>query len=135
MPEVPGKIISEATEQRRAAVEQVVPVHGGEPVAVAVVEAAGAHQVQLAALVDPADVVLPADGAQHFARQLLVVQRRGALAAALELLAASLEQFQHARPLLVVVEIVVQARRLQDPSRSSIRGWWRFAGVPAAPLY
>jgi len=112
--EVARQVVGETAEQRRTAVEQLVPVQVGEALAVTVVEQAGAHQVQRAALVDARHILLPVDGGQHFVGQLVIVER-GALAAQQQLLAAGLEKLHHAGAGFVLVEIMVQSGRFQVP--------------------
>ncbi len=94
--EVARQVGGERPEQGRAGREQAVPVHAVGALAVAVVETAGAHQVQRAALVDALDIGFPVDRFEHQPGALLVVVAPGA-AQGLELLAAGFEVFEQAR--------------------------------------
>ncbi|MNL09077.1 hypothetical protein D3C87_1298250 [compost metagenome] len=119
-----GQGIGEAAEQGRARVEQLIPAHLRQALAVAGVEAPRAHQVQRTALVDAHHVLLPVDGVEHALGQRRVLAScalstgapaRRFQADAFELLAARFEELEHARSLLVLLEIMVQARRFHVP--------------------
>jgi hypothetical protein len=98
--EVVRHVLGEGSEQRRTGAEQRVPVHRVGALAVAVVEAAGPHQVQRPAFVDPFDIGFPVDRLEHQARQFFVVGGGRGARQRCQLVAAGLEIFEQPGPVL-----------------------------------
>ena len=115
--EAPRQVGGKAAEQGRTGAEQRVPVEPVDPFAVAVVETAGAHQVQGAAVVDSFEVAVPVETVEHAPGQLAGLVGRHPPGDP-QLLAASLEQLKHALAFVVrpaAGKIVVQAGRFEVP--------------------